>query len=66
MSNNVYKFPGALCVGRKLGQQVVIGNDITITIAYIANGQVGLRIKADGLRIVRSEILSKSPVVYAA
>lgn len=35
-----------LCITRRLGQSVYIGNDITVTVETLESGAVGLRIAA--------------------
>jgi carbon storage regulator CsrA len=47
-----------LVLSRKPGQQVVIGEDITITIVAVAGNKVCLGIEApDHIRVLRSELV---------
>jgi carbon storage regulator CsrA len=46
-----------LVLTRKLGQKVVIGQDITVTIVAVAGNKVRLGIEApDHIRVLRSEL----------
>ena len=46
-----------LVLSRKVGQKIVLGNDVTITINRITGGRVSLGITAPpGVRVVRSEL----------
>jgi carbon storage regulator len=54
-----------LVLSRKVGQKIVLGDQVTITINRISGGRVSLGITAPpGVRVVRSELgpLDSSPV----
>lgn len=49
---------GLLCLGRGVGQSIVIGDNIKITISQVRNGQVRLQIRAPkDIRVLREEII---------
>lgn len=55
-----------LVLSRKLDEEIVIGDNIVVSIAYINGSRVGIRIKApDEIIIVRSELLEKNKVQEA-
>lgn len=52
---------GLLCLGRGVGQSIVIGDNIKITIGQVRNGQVRLQIRAPkDIRVLREEIIKDS------
>lgn len=51
-----------LVVTRKAGEQIVIGDNITVTVLEIRGRQVKIGIQApDSVRIVRAELLDRRP-----
>jgi carbon storage regulator len=49
-----------LCLNRRVGEKILIGNDIEIVVVSIIGGQVKLGVKApDHLRIDREEVRDK-------
>ena len=52
-----------LCLTRKVGETIVIGDDVEITVIKAAEGRVKLRMVAPkSTRIVRKELLRKGGV----
>ena len=51
-----------LVLGRRLGESLKIGNDITITILNISSGNVRIGIEADkSIPIIRDDAVNKQP-----
>lgn len=49
-----------LCLSRKVGESIVIGENIVVTVNKLKGGQVSIGIKApNGVKIVRGEILGR-------
>ena len=50
-----------LVLTRKVGQSIVIGDDVTVTVAAVIRGQVRLGIDApQNIRVNRSEVQERS------
>lgn len=46
-----------LCLSRKLGQRLIIGNNIAVTVNRIAGGRVVLGVEAPAdVKVIRSEL----------
>lgn len=52
-----------LCLTRKTGEKVVIGNEIEVMILRVGPNSVRIGITAPGLNIARSELIDPSPHV---
>lgn len=51
-----------LVLSRKIGEKIVIGQDIVVTVVSIDGNRAKIAIKApDQVRILRSELLQKQP-----
>lgn len=49
---------GMLCLSRKVGEKIVVGDDITITLIEIDRNRIRLAFEAPkGVKIFRSELL---------
>ncbi|MCA9151076.1 MAG: carbon storage regulator [Planctomycetales bacterium] len=52
-----------LVLSRKVGERIVVANDIRITVVRISGGGVRIGIEApDGTPVVREELLNAPPV----
>lgn len=56
-----------LVLSRKVGQSLVIGNDIKITVVRMGQGGVRIGIEApDGMKVLREEVIAAAPYVPAS
>jgi carbon storage regulator len=56
-----------LVLSRKIGEKLVIGDNITVVVNRVAGNRVTLGIEAPGeIRIIRGELREESPAVIAS
>lgn len=56
-----------LVLSRKVGERILIGDDVTVTVVRLSNGSVRLGIEAPrDMPVIREEVKLKQPVATGA
>ena len=56
-----------LVLSRKVGERILVGDNVTITVVRLTNGGVRLGIEAPSeMAVVREEVKRKQPVISGA